>query len=135
MSSDLHTRTIAELGKLLDAGKCSSVELTQHFLARIDAHGKALNAFITVTPERALAQAKAADARRALLKKSGEQAGPLLGIPFAHKVNDNGAQYFAYIGKKLHPRLPLQALPLGHTHESFVNQRRGVQPSHTAGLR
>ena len=80
MASDLHTKTIAELGRLLDAGECSSVELTQHFLKRIAAHGETLNAFITVTAERALAAARAADARRA----KGEK-GALLGVPFVHK--------------------------------------------------
>jgi len=85
MGSDLHTKTLAELGALLNTGECSSVELTRLFLARIDRHGKALNAFVTVTPERALAQAAAADARRALLRKNGEKGSPLLGMPFVHK--------------------------------------------------
>ncbi|MEI6413035.1 MAG: Asp-tRNA(Asn)/Glu-tRNA(Gln) amidotransferase subunit GatA [Pseudomonadota bacterium] len=58
----------------------SSVELTQYFLDRIERHNFSLNAFITVTPERALDQARAADQRLA----RGE-TGPLLGIPMAHK--------------------------------------------------
>jgi len=80
MDAAPHTRTVAELGALLDAGECSSVELTRAFLDRIARHGAALNAFITVTPERALAEAAAADARR----KAGER-GALLGVPFVHK--------------------------------------------------
>jgi aspartyl-tRNA(Asn)/glutamyl-tRNA(Gln) amidotransferase subunit A len=85
MAGALHTRTIAELGALLDSGEVSSVELTRAFLARIERHGATLNAFITVTPERALADAAAADARRALLKEEGRAGGPLLGMPFVHK--------------------------------------------------
>jgi aspartyl-tRNA(Asn)/glutamyl-tRNA(Gln) amidotransferase subunit A len=76
----MHTKTLTELSDLLAARQVTSVELTQAFLDRIAAHGPTLNAFITVTAERALAQARAADARRA----KGE-TGPLLGLPYAHK--------------------------------------------------
>jgi aspartyl-tRNA(Asn)/glutamyl-tRNA(Gln) amidotransferase subunit A len=76
----MHRMTIAELAAALERREFSSVELTQHFLARIEAHDPALNSFTLVTAERALAQAEAADARRA----RGE-AGPLTGIPYAHK--------------------------------------------------
>jgi aspartyl-tRNA(Asn)/glutamyl-tRNA(Gln) amidotransferase subunit A len=55
------------------------VELTRRYLERIDRHGE-LNAFINVDRERALAQARSADERIA----SGK-AGPLTGIPLAHK--------------------------------------------------
>ena len=72
--------TLAELGSALGARKISSRELTGLFLGRIAGLNKKLNAFITVDGERALADARAADARRA----KGE-AGPLLGIPLAHK--------------------------------------------------
>jgi aspartyl-tRNA(Asn)/glutamyl-tRNA(Gln) amidotransferase subunit A len=72
--------TIAGLARQLEAREVSSRELTQAALDRIAASQPVLNAFITVTPERALAAADAADARRA----RGE-AGPLLGIPLAHK--------------------------------------------------
>ncbi len=75
----MYDRTIAELSSALSRGECSSVELTQATLAAID-KARTLNAFITVTPEQALAEAKAADARRA----KGD-AGPLTGIPIAHK--------------------------------------------------
>jgi aspartyl-tRNA(Asn)/glutamyl-tRNA(Gln) amidotransferase subunit A len=76
----LHTLTIGELAGQLAAGKISSVELTRHFLARIERLNPALNALITVTADAALVSAAAADARRA----AGEQA-PLLGIPLIHK--------------------------------------------------
>jgi aspartyl-tRNA(Asn)/glutamyl-tRNA(Gln) amidotransferase subunit A len=72
--------TIAELGAALAAKRVSSVELTEAALARIDAANPALNAFITVDADGALAAARDADARHA----SGD-AGPLTGVPIAHK--------------------------------------------------
>src|SRR6202021_3364865 len=84
----LHTLSIGELGHSLDSGQISSVELTRHFLGRIERLNPALNALITLTAELALASAAAADTRRA----AGEQ-GPLLGIPLIHKellVTDGG---------------------------------------------
>jgi len=72
--------TVGELRSALERGQASSVELTQAFLGRIHALNGALNAFISVDDETSLAQARAADALRA----RGE-AGPLTGIPVAHK--------------------------------------------------
>ena len=75
----MHTKTITQLVKGLRAGDYSSQELTQSYLARIKQH-QALNSFITVTDEQAIAAAKQADARLA----SGD--APLLtGVPIAHK--------------------------------------------------
>ena len=76
----LHEKTIAELAAGLRAGAFSSVELTRHYLDRIAAHDGALNSYVTVTAERALAQACSADERL----KAGD-ATPLTGIPFAQK--------------------------------------------------
>jgi aspartyl-tRNA(Asn)/glutamyl-tRNA(Gln) amidotransferase subunit A len=71
--------SILELRKKLDAKQVSSVELTKYFLDRIKK--SELNAFITVTEEEALLQAKEADEYMAT---SGEN--PLLcGIPYAAK--------------------------------------------------
>ncbi len=76
----LHTLTVAELAAGLRARRFSSLELTQHYLGRIERHAHALNAFVTVTPERALADARAADAR--LARGEGHA---LTGVPIAHK--------------------------------------------------
>ena len=76
----MHTKTLAELSAGLAAGEFTSVELTGHFLARIRQYDGELNSFITVTEAQALEQARTADARRA-----AGQAGPLTGIPLAHK--------------------------------------------------
>jgi aspartyl-tRNA(Asn)/glutamyl-tRNA(Gln) amidotransferase subunit A len=76
----MHTRTLAELARALDAGETSSEELTRHFLDRVRSLDDRLNAFITVTEDEALESARAADRVRA----SGD-AGPLTGLPIAHK--------------------------------------------------
>ncbi len=80
VTSPLSELSLAALRAGLSDGRFSSRVLTEHFLARIHSHDAALNSFITVTPEQALAAADAADARLA----AGER-GPLLGIPYAHK--------------------------------------------------
>ena len=106
------TASVAELARALFARRLSSVELTQDLLARIDAANPALNAFLTVDRDGALAQAKAADARLA----SGD-ATPLTGIPLAHKdvimteglrttcgsrmLQDFVAPYSAFVAEKL----------------------------------
>lgn len=75
---EIHNKTIAQLSQGLKAGDFSSVELTQHYLNRINT--SALNAFITVTNELAMEQARTADD-----KIAKGNAGILTGIPYAHK--------------------------------------------------
>ena len=77
--SALHNLTLAQQAAQLAAKEVSSVELTQAALARVQAHD-ALGAFLSVDADVALAQAAAADARRA----QGD-ATALLGVPIAHK--------------------------------------------------
>ncbi len=72
--------SIKELAAALAGKQISSVELATLFLDRIGRLNPALNAFITVDPEKSLAMAREADARIA----RGE-GGPLTGIPLAHK--------------------------------------------------
>ncbi len=72
--------SLTEVAAALAARQVSSVELTQTFLDRIARAQGELNAFITVDPERSLAQARAADARIAR-----DEGGPLTGVPVAHK--------------------------------------------------
>jgi len=76
----MHTLTIAEQIKKLQAKEFSSVELTQHYLDRVKRLDARFNSYVTVTEDGALEQARNADARLA----KGEQAS-LLGIPIAHK--------------------------------------------------
>lgn len=80
MISQGYPRTVAGLSAGLARGEFSSRELVSDCLSRITRHDSALNSFITVVADRALAAADRADARRRL----GE-AGPLTGIPYANK--------------------------------------------------
>ncbi len=77
----MNTPTIAEASALIAARKLSPVELTKSLLARIEKHDAIYHAFIQITPERALDDAKAAEARI----MAGQARGPLDGIPIAHK--------------------------------------------------
>jgi amidase len=83
--AELETATVAQLDRLLDTRKITSVDLTQAYLQRIEAlnsQGPSLNAVRALNP-RALAEAKAADQKR----RSGGRHGPLLGIPVLVKDN------------------------------------------------
>lgn len=76
----MHQLTLAEISNALIAKQFSSLEITTNLLGRIKQLDPQLNSFITVTEELALAQAKAADERRAQGKYH-----ELLGVPIAHK--------------------------------------------------
>ena len=80
MSDAIAYTTIRELGARYRARELSPVEVTRELLARIEKLDPALHAFVTVTPDRALADARAAE--EAL--RRGD-ARPLLGIPVGHK--------------------------------------------------
>jgi aspartyl-tRNA(Asn)/glutamyl-tRNA(Gln) amidotransferase subunit A len=79
MSAAAHTLGVAEAARALRARQLSSAELTQHLLARLADHEQ-LGAFLAVDADHALAQARAADEA---LSRGG--AGPLTGVPLAHK--------------------------------------------------
>ena len=72
--------SLAEAGKGLEAGDFTAEGLTRACIEALE-RGRDLNAFITETPDIALARAKASDARRA----GGKAAGPMDGIPIAIK--------------------------------------------------
>ncbi|MBO7257932.1 MAG: Asp-tRNA(Asn)/Glu-tRNA(Gln) amidotransferase subunit GatA, partial [Alphaproteobacteria bacterium] len=78
--TDLVNLHISEALDLLNKKEISSVELTKAHLAEME-KARFLNAYITETPERALADAEASDKRRA----NGEKLGALDGIPIANK--------------------------------------------------
>jgi aspartyl-tRNA(Asn)/glutamyl-tRNA(Gln) amidotransferase subunit A len=77
----MESLSIAEAGRRLRAGQVTSVALTRAALDQVAALDPAINAFITVTPERALADAQRADAAFA----AGQDHGPLQGVPYALK--------------------------------------------------
>ncbi|GMB81454.1 Asp-tRNA(Asn)/Glu-tRNA(Gln) amidotransferase subunit GatA [Shinella zoogloeoides] len=78
--TDLTRLTIAEVREKLGAKEITAVELTEAYLGAIEAANGALNAYVTVTPEKAREMAKASDARIAAGK-----AGALEGIPLGIK--------------------------------------------------
>ncbi len=77
--SELHQLGVTELAARLASREVSSVEVTQHLLARARQHS-GLGAYLAIDEEVSLAQARAADQRLA----AGERS-PLLGVPVAHK--------------------------------------------------
>jgi aspartyl-tRNA(Asn)/glutamyl-tRNA(Gln) amidotransferase subunit A len=81
MSDELAFSSLAGAAALLRAGKVSPVELVHACLGRIESQNPVLNAFITVTAESALREARAAEAEM----RRGEWRGPLHGIPMAIK--------------------------------------------------
>ena len=76
----MHTQTVAQLSRGLQQRKFSATELARSLLARIGSAQGALNAFISIETETALAAASAADRQ---LAAGG--APPLTGVPIAHK--------------------------------------------------
>ncbi|HQU15235.1 MAG: aspartyl/glutamyl-tRNA amidotransferase subunit A [Chromatiales bacterium 21-64-14] len=76
----MHNKTVTELSAGLAAREFSSEELTRTLLDRVERLDPRLNSFVTVTAPQALEAARRADRRRA----AGE-AGPLTGVPIAHK--------------------------------------------------
>lgn len=79
--TDLHSLTIADASRLIERRKLSPVELAEARLRRIEALDPQLDAFITLTAERAIDEARNAEREIA----AGKYRGPLHGIPFALK--------------------------------------------------
>jgi Asp-tRNA(Asn)/Glu-tRNA(Gln) amidotransferase A subunit family amidase len=73
--------SVRELGELLRTRKVTSVALTEMYLTRLKRYDPVLHFAITLTVERAMAQARAADASTA----AGKYSGPLQGIPWGAK--------------------------------------------------
>src|SRR6185369_7943881 len=79
--SDLDFLTIADAARAIRSLALSPVALTEHLLERIRRIDRRYNAFLVTTAERALAEARAAEAEIA----QGRVRGPLHGIPYALK--------------------------------------------------
>ena len=79
--TDLHLLDAHDQAALLASGDVSSTELVRHHLDRIDALNQQLGAFMTVTADAALAEARSVDERRA----RGEDLAPFAGVPTAFK--------------------------------------------------
>lgn len=81
LSEDILYLSARELGALIRGKQISPVELTESYLQRSEALGPKFNAYVTLTPDRALAQARARE--KEIL--SGHSRGPLHGVPYAAK--------------------------------------------------
>lgn len=81
IGEDILYLSIRELGERIRSRKLSPVELTEAYLDRSEKIGPKLNAYVTLTRERALAQARAMEKEAA----AGHYRGPLHGIPYAAK--------------------------------------------------
>ena len=80
-ANELCFLSIAQLGEQIRKRTVSPVEITQAYLTRAQTLDPKLNSYITVTAERALQEAKAAEEQI----RGGTDLGPLHGIPLAHK--------------------------------------------------
>ena len=111
--------TIAQFQTLMNSGQLTSVGLTNYYLNRIqdlDREGPGVNAIIEINPD-ALTMAKAADSARA----SGENLGPLMGIPVLLKANiDTGDKMQTTAGS-----LALFGAPAVEDSTVAANLRRG----------
>src|SRR5215217_9469366 len=81
VTDELNFITARELARRIRGRELSAVEVLQAHLEQIDRVNPTVNAIITLLPERALADARAADAALA----RGDDVGPLHGLPIAHK--------------------------------------------------
>ncbi|MHB8512320.1 MAG: Asp-tRNA(Asn)/Glu-tRNA(Gln) amidotransferase subunit GatA [Actinomycetota bacterium] len=81
MTSDLWKLDATQIASAIAKREVSALEVTQAHIARIDSLEDSVNAFITRTPDHALQQAKAVDAKI----EAGETLGPLAGVPLALK--------------------------------------------------
>lgn len=81
--TDLHELDAHAMVEAMGRGETTSVELVEHHLARVAQHGAALGAFVTVTADRALEAARAADEARRTTPT--DDLPPLLGVPTAVK--------------------------------------------------
>ncbi len=95
--------SIAEMGRSLRAGSVTSEALTNDALDRIAAKDAGLHAFVLLTKDRALSDARRADTER----KAGVDRGPFHGIPYALKdIYDTGG-----IRTTCHSKLRLSNVP------------------------
>lgn len=101
--TELAFASIEEIGKLFRKRKLSPVELTKVILARIEKLNPKINAYITVTADVALAQAKKArvELSAARGRKGARDRGPLHGIPISLKDNIHTAGTRTTAGSKI----------------------------------
>jgi aspartyl-tRNA(Asn)/glutamyl-tRNA(Gln) amidotransferase subunit A len=79
--TELLYASVRELGDALRTRRVSPVELTEAYLARLEQHGASLGAVVTLTRDRALREARAAEREI----RAGQWRGPLHGVPYGIK--------------------------------------------------
>ncbi len=95
--TDWTGKSAAELGRAIGAGEVDPVDLAQAYLDKIAAHPLRDRIYARVTPDRALAEAKAASARA----KAGMRLSPLDGVPVSWKDLFDTAGVATEAGSKL----------------------------------
>ena len=109
---DIAFASLTALSRWIEKRQLSSTRLTQIYLARIARHDPKLRCIITLTADRALAQAKVADAEIA----AGRYRGPLHGVPFGVKdLLDTAGIATTYGAEPFRNRVP--------EHDSVVVRR------------
>jgi Asp-tRNA(Asn)/Glu-tRNA(Gln) amidotransferase A subunit family amidase len=98
MNDELWSRSATELTGLIEAKEASPVEITESVLSHIDRHNSKVRAFLTVTDELALEEARAAEQRA----MAGERISPLDGIPYSIKDLEATAGIRTTYGTKFH---------------------------------
>ena len=108
-SADLTALSIGEAGRRIAAGALSSVDLTRAYLERIEGLNPRINAYITVTAQTALEQARALDAEL----QAGRSRGPLHGMPIGLKDNIDTAGVRTTAASAVYAdRVPTQDAPV-----------------------
>ncbi|OWY61005.1 amidase, partial [cyanobacterium TDX16] len=100
---DFRRETVADLANQVRSGQLSARELVQVALDRIEALNPEVNAFTEVHAEEALAAAATLDDEVA----TGEEVGPLAGIPFGVKDLEDAAGYRTTYGSPAFERVAL----------------------------
>ena len=91
-----------EIARAVSEGRVSAREMVTRSLARIESFDEAINAFVHLAPEQALADADRIDAQIA----RGESPGPLAGVPFGVKDMDRCAGMPVSYGSLIHKGHP-----------------------------
>ncbi|HJQ57039.1 MAG TPA: amidase family protein, partial [Vineibacter sp.] len=102
MTSPIEWLTATELRNLYRRGALSPVDATETALARVDRYNRALNAFMIIDRDGALAQARAAEARW----RSGAPLSPLDGVPVTIKDTVDLKGFPTRAGSRTTPEAP-----------------------------
>lgn len=100
--TDLTWLSTRELAALIADGEVSSEEAVRAHYYRIDQVNPTVNAIVTTDPERAVAEARAADIRLRNARATGEAIPPLLGVPMTHKDTHDTAGMRTTLGSPVY---------------------------------